>query len=48
MMVKDSLFQLISKMFKEGDVGLRRGPTSDDEGFFVFADLKCFRKGVWD
>ena len=22
------------------------GPTNDYEGFFVSADLKCFRKGV--
>ena len=41
-MVKDSLFQLISKMFKEGGVGLGKGPTCDDEGFLVFADFKCF------
>ena len=23
------------------------GPTNYDEGFFVSADFKCFRKGVW-
>ena len=27
--------------------GRARGPTNDDEGFFVSADLKCFRKGSW-
>ena len=25
----------------------QKGPTNADEGFFVFADFKCFRKGVW-
>ena len=24
-----------------------KGPINDDEGFFVPADFKCFRKGVW-
>ena len=24
-----------------------RGPTNDGEGFFVSADFKCFRKGMW-
>ena len=24
-----------------------RGPNNDDEGFFVSADFKCFRKRVW-
>ena len=28
-------------------MGLGRGPTNDDEGFFVSADFKCFRKKVW-
>ena len=28
-------------------MGLTRGPTNDDEGFFVSADLKCFRRDVW-
>ena len=28
-------------------MGLGRGPTNDDEGFFVSADFKCFRKWVW-
>ena len=27
-------------------MGLGRGPTNDDEGFFVSVDFKCFRKGV--
>ena len=39
MMVKDSLFLLISNV-------LGRGPTNDGEGFFVSADFKCFRKRV--
>ena len=26
-------------------MGLGRGATNDDEGFFVSADFKCFRKG---
>ena len=26
-------------------MGLGRGPNNDDEGFFVSADFKCFRKG---
>ena len=34
-------------MFKEGSVGLGRGPSTDDATFFVSADFKCFRKGVW-
>ena len=33
-------------MVQEGGVGLRRGPTNDD-GFFISADFKCFKKGVW-
>ena len=27
-------------------MGLEKGPTNDDEGFFVSADFKCFRNGV--
>ena len=27
-------------------MGPEKGPTNDDEGFFVSADFKCFRKGV--
>ena len=34
------------EMFWEAHVGLWRGPTNDDERFFVSADFKCFRKGV--
>ena len=26
-------------------MGLGIGPSNDDEGFFVSADFKCFRKG---
>ena len=41
MMVKDSLFLLISNV-------LGRGPNNDDdEEFSVSAVLKCFRKGIW-
>ena len=32
-------------MFYEEGVGLRRGPTNDDEVFFVSAYFKRFRKG---
>ena len=46
MMVKDSLFLLISNVLGRG-CGAGRGPNNDDEGFFVSADFKCFRKGVW-
>ena len=46
MMVKDSLFLLLSNLLGRG-FGAVRGPTNDDEGFFVSADFKCFRKGVW-
>ena len=46
MMVKDSLFLLISNVFGRG-FGAGRGPTNGDEGFFIFADFKCFREGVW-
>ena len=28
-------------------MGLGRGPVNDNEEFFVSADLKCFRNGVW-
>ena len=33
---------------RSGGVGSGKGPTTcnDDEGIFVSADLKCFRKGV--
>ena len=44
-MIKDSLFLLISNLLGRG-FGARRGPTNDDEGFFVSADFKCFRKEV--
>ena len=40
MMVKDSLFLLISNV-------LGRGPNNDDEGISVSADFKCFKKEVW-
>ena len=43
MMMKDSLFLLISNVLGRG-VGLERGPTNDDEGFFVSADFKCFNQ----
>ena len=28
-------------------MGPGRGAANDDEGFFVSACFKCFRKGVW-
>ena len=28
-------------------VSVSAGKVHDDEGFFVSADFKCFRKGVW-
>ena len=43
MKMKNSLFLLISNDLSKG-CGARRGPTSDNEGFLVFADFKCFRK----
>ena len=46
MTVKDSLFLQISNVLGRA-CGARRGPTNDGEGFFVSADFKCFRKGVW-
>ena len=46
MMMKDSLFLLISNVLGRG-CGPGRGPNNDDEGFFVSADFKCFRKGMW-
>ena len=46
MMMKDSLSLLFSNVLGRG-CGTVRGPTSHDEGFFVSADFKCFRKGVW-
>ena len=45
MMMKDSLFLLISNVLRRG-CGAGRGPNNDDEGFFVSADFKCFRKGA--
>ena len=33
-------------MFKEGSVGLGRGPTNDVEGFLVSAHFKYFGNGV--
>ena len=38
MMTKDSLYMLIPNVLgrEEGDVGLGRGPTNDDGGFFCF------------
>ena len=38
MVIKDALSFHISKR-----CGVGRGPTNDDEGCFVSADLKCFR-----
>ena len=46
MNMKDSLFLLIPNVSRRG-CGTGRGPTNDDEGFFVSADFKCFRKDVW-
>ena len=46
MMMKDSLFLLISNVLGRW-CGPGRGPNNDDEGFFVSADFKRFRKGVW-
>ena len=38
MMMKDSLFLLVSNVFGR-ECGAGRGPTNDDEGFFVSADV---------
>ena len=38
MMMKNSLFLQFSSV-------LGRGPTNDDEEFYVSADIKYFRKG---
>ena len=46
MMMKESLLLLVSDVPGRG-TGLGRGLTNDDEGFFVSADLKCFRNGMW-
>ena len=46
MTMKESLFLLVLNVLQSG-VGLGRGPNNDDEGFFVSADFKCFRKWVW-
>ena len=46
MMMKDSLLLLVSSVLGRG-CGAGRGTTNDDEGFFVSANFKCFRKGVW-
>ena len=46
MMMKDSLFLLISNVLGR-ECGAGRGPTNDDEEFFISSDFKCFRKGVW-
>ena len=43
MMVKDSLFLLISNVFKRGCDDWE-GPTNDGDGFFVSADFKYLRK----
>ena len=42
MMVKDSLFLLISNALGRGCVGLGRGPSKDDEGFFVSGHLNSY------
>ena len=47
MTMNDSLFLLISNVLGKG-CGAGEGPTNDDEGFFVSANLKCFRNGVCD
>ena len=47
MILKDSLFLLVSNLLGKG-FGAGRVPTNDDEGFFVSADFKSFRKGVWN
>ena len=44
-MVKDSSFLLISNVSKRG-CGTGRGPTNDDDGFFVSADFICYREDV--
>ena len=42
MMMKDSLFLLTSNVLRKGcEAG---EPTNDDEGFFVFANFKCFHQ----
>ena len=46
MLMKESLFLLISNVLGRS-CGAGRGANNNDEGFFVSADLKCFRKGVW-
>ena len=49
MMMKESLFLLISNVLGRGcgHCGAGRRPTNHDEGFFVSADFKCFRKRMW-
>ena len=44
MMVNDTLFLHVSNVIGRG-CGDGEGATNDGEGFFVSADLKCFRKG---
>ena len=46
MMMKDFLCLLISNVLGRG-CGVGRGPTNDDEGFFISADFKSFRKEMW-
>ena len=46
MMMRGSLFVLISNVLGRG-CGAGRGPTNDDEGFFISADFECVRKDVW-
>ena len=41
MSLKDSLFLLISNVSRRG-CGTGRGPTNDDEGFFVSANFQFF------
>ena len=47
MMVKDSLFLLISDVLGTGCWAREGAHYNDDEGFFVSADFKWFRKRVW-
>ena len=37
----------MSLIGRSGVWGRRRGANNDDERFFVSADFKYFRKGVW-
>ena len=45
MMMKDSLFLLITNILQRW-CGARRGPTYDDERYFVYTDFKRFGRGA--